>query len=106
MSDTSVGPAQHLVKPVEQQEGPSTIRVDAQQANAADARQGRAGEEAKPFSQAGQEGHHLPPHRPGDSDMAPDEPNDMISERRNASRDDTGRGAGHDTPVESETPAD
>jgi hypothetical protein len=43
MSDTSVGPAEHLVKPVEQQEGPSTIRVDAQQANDADARQGRAG---------------------------------------------------------------
>jgi hypothetical protein len=60
------------------------------------------GEEAKPFSEAGQEGHHLPPHRPGDSDMAPDEPNDMISERRNASRDDKGR----DTPVETETPAD
>lgn len=102
MSDTSVGPAEHLVKPVEQQEGPSTIRVDAQQANDADARQGRAGEEAKPFSGAGHEGHHLPPHRPGDSDMAPDEPNDMISERRNASRDDKGR----DTPVETETPAD
>lgn len=102
MSDTSVRPAQHLVKPVEQQEGASTIRVDAQQANAADARKGRAGEEAKPFSEAGQEGHHLPPHRPGDSDMAPDEPNDMISERRNASRDDKGR----DTPVETETPAD
>jgi hypothetical protein len=34
--------------------------------------------------------------------MAPDEPNDMISERRNASRDDKGR----DTPVETETPPD
>jgi hypothetical protein len=101
MSDTSVGPAQHLVKPVEQQEGASTIRVDAQQANAADARKGRAGgSEALLRSRAG--GHHLPPHRPGDSDMAPDEPNDMISERRNASRDDKGR----DTPVETETPAD
>jgi hypothetical protein len=53
MSDTSVGPAQHLVKPVEQQEGPSTIRVDAQQANAADARKGRAGRRRSPSPKPG-----------------------------------------------------
>ncbi|WP_206240031.1 hypothetical protein [Novosphingobium terrae] len=101
MSNISVGPAEHQVKPAEQQEGCETIRIDAQKANDIDTREGRAGEEAKPFSRAEAEGHHLPPHRPGDSDMAPDEPNDMISERRNASRDDTGR----ETPVESEKPA-
>lgn len=102
MSDISVGPAENLVKPVAQQEGCSTIRVDAQQAFDADARESRAGDEAQPFSKAGGEGHHLPPHRPGDSDMAPDEPNDMISERRNASRDDVdGK-----TAIENETPDD
>lgn len=100
MSINSVGPAAEVVHPIQQREECATIRVEALEAHAADSRDGRAGEEAKPSSKAAGKDHHLPRHRPGDSDMAPDEPNDMISQRRNADRDEIQ----HDAPVETETP--
>lgn len=86
MEETSIGPGQSLPAS-DTKERAAIENVDAQQANENDTRHGEAGAEAKPFAKA-QEGHDAP-HRPGDSEVPPDEPNDMISGRRNAGREDS-----------------
>jgi hypothetical protein len=87
MEQTSIGPAQSLPAS-DTKERAAIENVDAQRANETDTRHGEAGAEAKPFARARES--HDTPHRPGDSEMPRDEPNDMISGRRNAGRDDTG----------------
>lgn len=64
----------------------------AQKANEADTRHGQAGAESKPFAEPN--ASTAAAHRPGDSETPADEPNDMISGRRNAGRDDASDAAG------------
>lgn len=83
MSDMSVGPAPDPSATDKDRIDPtSPAKVDAQAANETDSRHGLAGAEAKPFS-APEQGTSASRHRPGDSQTAPDEPNDMISPDRN-----------------------
>lgn len=83
MDDISIGPSSKAPGGIAQ--------VGAQDANEAGTQKGLAGAEAKPM-----DGAH-PDHQPGDSETVPDEPNDMISGRRNPRREDHG-----DAPPESE----
>jgi hypothetical protein len=87
MGEISVGPADTASANDGHKVVAPPMEVDAQDANAADTQHGLAGTESKPWSETPKpEGSD---HRPGDSESPPDEPNDMVSDRRHAERDNT-----------------